>query len=303
MNILITTFSLLLVLAVSSTLFWKETISSSQAFQASKGYFEARRIAQNRAEQKRFQRWKEANSSTVSNYLKKPSSYSRKKGYSSHRNKLPPLEQGRLHIAPLWESEYRLLFQPVLERLLTDLYGHASWFDQRKVIRLIEALASTDKEFDQTSFGETLDKELYVIWHPMIRGTQIYDTENKKGYPPLKDYIDFSSATIKHTCHFPFASLPILRAIFGKEITLKIQEVEQAKWEENHRHRFCLKKELLPYLHINKQSSQLIGFVETFLYFSQSIGKRSFEQGKDEKSQISHRCEIEIKGDGGEGKW
>ena len=302
MNILVTTFSLLFVLALSSGLFWKETISSSQVLQASKGFFKAKRMAQNKAEQKRFHRWKESNSSLVSSLTKKGSSSIRKKGYASHRSKMPPIEQGRLHITPLWELEYKPLFQPLLERLLIDLYGHASWFDQAKIIRLIEALALADKEFNPVSFAETLDKDLYAIWYSMIRGTQVYDTEKKKGYPPLRDYIDFSSVAVKHTCHFPFASLPLLRAIFGKEITLKIEEIERAKWEENHRHRFCLKKELLPYLHINKQSSQLVGLVETFLYFSQSIGKRSFEQGKDEKSQLAHRCEIDLKDGAEEGK-
>lgn len=296
MNILITTFSLLFVLALGSSLFWKETLSSSQVFQASKGFFEARRLAQNKAEQKRFQRWKELNSSSVvSIHPLQKNRPSRKKPYASHRNKIPPLEQGRMHLAPLWEIEYRHLFQPTLERLLTELYGHAPWFDQRKVIGLIEELAKTGQDFDETSFSEHLDKELYAIWYPMIRGTQIYDIEKKKGYPPLKDYIDFSLAAAKHSCHFPFAPLPTLRAIFGEEITRKILEIEQSKWEENHRNRFCLKKELLPYLRINKQSSQLIDFVETFLHFSQSIGRRSFEQGEDKKSQISHRCEIEIK--------
>ncbi len=292
MNILITTFSLLFVLAISSGLFWKEALSSSYTLKASKGFFEAARKAHNKAEQKRFNRWKELNPiPTLVTISKKPSSSS-KRMHVSHRDKHPPLEQGRLHVAPLWNQEHKLLFQPVLERLLTHLYGHAPWFDTIKVNRLIEAMAKFEGEFKEADFSEQLDKELYSMWYPMSRGTQIYDTEKKIGYPPLHDYLDFSPTSAKHACHFPFAPLPILEAIFGEEITKKILEVEKSKWEEHHRHRYCLKKELLPFLRINRQSSQLIDFVETFVYFSQSIGRRSFEQGEDPRSQISRRCTL-----------
>jgi hypothetical protein len=294
MNILITTLSLLLVLAISSNLFWKEALSSSYALNASKGFFEASRLAQNKAEQKRFSRWKELNSSsTPSLNTKKPKpSSSRKRIYVSHRNKTPPIEQGRLHIAPLWEKERRPLFQPVLERLFTNLYGHAPWFDKKKLPLLIEAIARVEEPFDETQLIEKLDKEIYALWHRMLRGTQVYDTEKKIGYPPLKDYLDFSPISSKHACHFPFAPVPILEAIFGPEITKSILKIEKSKWEENYRRRYCLKKELMPFLRIDKQSAQLVDFVETFLYFGQSIGRRSFERGEDQKSRISHRCKI-----------
>lgn len=82
----------------------------------------------------------------------------------------------------------------------------------------------------------------------MAQGTHTYSLESKKGYPPLLEFVSFSSGSIKHTCRFSFASLPLLHACFGEDITKQIMDLEKDKWEKDHKRHTCTKEELLALL-------------------------------------------------------
>ncbi len=290
MNILVTTFALLLVLSIGGSIFWKDAISSSSAIMAIKGFYEAGRMAQNKAEQKRFSRWKDA---TNASSKKQKGTALSTKSFVSHRNIQPPLEQGRLHIAPLWQEEHRQLFQGILETLVKNLYGHTTWYNETLAKSLIQQLADLKDGYDEIAFIEKLDQPHYALWYHIAKGTQGYAIENHSGYPPLTDYLDFSASTsLKHTCYFAFASIPVLDALFGSDVTKKILEAEQTKWEEDHRHHFCRKKELLSLLGTNRQGGKLTNFVETYCFFGQSVGRRSFVQGEDSTSKMSKRISL-----------
>ncbi|MBS3905268.1 MAG: hypothetical protein KGZ39_08085 [Simkania sp.] len=287
MNILITTFSLLLVFSISASLFWREAKNSTETLRIARGFFEAARITQNKSEDKRFQRARSSEPSTV--VKKESKSLSTHVPFVSHRLMNPPVEQGRVHIACLQMKEYAPILQPIFKRLFEELYGHTSWYDAKKMDQLLSVLITTTNELHSETFMTTLDAELYPLWYRMLKGTQLYNTETRVGYPPLGDFVDFSSSKVKHFCHFPFAPLPILRALLGKDIAIQIVDIETLKWQKDHKRRYCTKQELLPLLSKHAQCATLTHTVETFCYFSPSVGKRSFVQGIEEHSGIALR--------------
>jgi hypothetical protein len=126
----------------------------------------------------------------------------------------------------------------------------------------------------------------------MSKGTQKYDLAAKKGYPPLEDFFDFNPRPIKRTCHFPFASFPLIKAMFGEKLANEILKLEQKKWERDNRRRFCLKKELLPLIRTDRQAQEYTQLIETYCYFNQSVGKKSYVQGEEKNSGIVIRREV-----------
>lgn len=281
MNVLITTLSLLLVLGVGAGIFWKEALSTSFSLKAVKGMYEAKRIARNQLEQKNFASFKEPHQTPQ----KEKKKGVRTATFQSHRLSNPPIEQGRFGIAALQENENLSHLKPIVQRLFVELYGHTDWFDPTVCMRLIDKFASCQGEFDDQSFAKDLAGEEYRIWYLMCKGTQTYDVENKIGYPPLTDFIDFKPRPLKQTCHFPFASLPLLKALLGRDLAAEILKIEKKKWEKDHRRRFCLKKELLT-LVATKSHPELVQIVETYCDFHQSVGKKSFVVGQEENSGI-----------------
>lgn len=285
MNILITSFSLLLVLALSASLFWKEAISSSFSLRAINGMYVAQREAANLFEKRQFSRLK--NSGEAPKKEKKKGL--RTSTFQSHRFENPPIEQGRFAILSIRGLEQQTILKLVVERLLLELYGHMKWYDQKISTRILNKLASTSGDFEQKAFIQTLTDEEYPLWHLMMKGTLTYDLSAKKGYPPLEDFIDFSAKPLKHTCHFPFASHALLKALFGVELAEEIIGIEKKKWSEDHRRRFCLKKELLALTKTKRQSTEITQLIESYCYFSQSVGKRSHVQGEEKNSGIVYR--------------
>jgi hypothetical protein len=292
MNILITSFSLLLILALGSSLFWKEAISSSFSFRAVKGVYEAARTARNSLEKKQFAHFKNANVEPNNDKGKQKKKGLKTSIFYSHRLENPPIEQGRFGIMSIRELEQQPILKPILQKFLFELYGHTEWFDQKILQKIIDKFASSSGDFDKQSFINQLNDAEYKVWYLMSKGTQNYDLVAKKGYPPLEDYIDFKPRSIKHTCHFPFASFPLIKAMFGEEIAREILNIEKKKWNEDHRRRFCLKKELLVLAQTRRQSAELTKLIESYCYFNQSIGKRSFVQGEEKNSGIVIRREV-----------
>jgi hypothetical protein len=283
-NILITCFSLLLVLALSSSMFWKEAMSSSFSLRAVKGVYVAEREARNILEKRQFSKLKKTESPAAPNK-------ERKKGlrtsvFQSHRFENPPIEQGRFAILSIRGLEQQTMMKPIVQKLLFELYGHMKWYDQKLSMCILEKLAITSGDFDQKAFIQTLSEEEYALWYLMSKGTQTYDVSDKKGYPPLEDFLDFQTKPLKHTCHFPFASYPLLKAMFGGELTEEIIGIEKKKWQEDHRRRFCLKKELLALAKTKWQSAETLELIETYCFFQQSVGKRSHVQGEEKNSGI-----------------
>src|SRR5262245_40777465 len=137
MNILITTFSLLLVLSISASFFWKEVKGYAETLRAARGFFEAARTTEHKYQQKQFQYLAIYQENISSKNAKNSTNSS--KVFVSHRLTNPPLEQGRVSIAPLKQKEYTSVLQPVFKNLLQELYGHAPWYDQQEMDRLIVA--------------------------------------------------------------------------------------------------------------------------------------------------------------------
>lgn len=290
MNILITTLSMLLVLSISAGFFWREVRDSTESLLTAKGFFGAARIAQNKYEIKQFQRLPKFQVENPPKEKKTPTQ--KDKVFVSHRLVTPPLEQGHLHIASLWQLEHTPVVQPLIKKLFKELYGHVSWYEEKGIDRLIAALSKPREKFDIQEFSKSLDPELYSLWYRMMKGTQVYNTEEQIGYPPLTDFVDFSFASAKNLCHFRFAPLPVLRAFFGKELTNQILKMENEKWQEGHRYRFCTKKEFLTIISKTGRAPELTNIVDTFCYFKQSVGKRSFVQGTEQKRGIALRKTI-----------
>jgi hypothetical protein len=304
MNIFMISFALLIVLGLGATLCWKETISSSFALRAVQGTYEASRDLHNNAEKTKFVHFENVGSSE-----KKKQEVKKKRraqtSFTSHRLESPPVIQGRFGIMAIRDLDAQPFVKPILCNLLTILYGHTDWFDRQVAVGLVDKIAIfltepeeeedlTVQELGSREFVEQLDGVEYRLWYLMSKGTQEYDVVKKIGYPPLEDYIDFQKRPIKHTCHFPFATAPLLEAIFGEELTREIMRIEAEKWQKDRRRKFCLQRELVALVHLHRHNPEILQVIERYCYFSQSFGKREFVEGRDKRSKIVIRRRVQF---------
>lgn len=134
-------------------------------------------------------------------------------------------------------------FYPIVVNLLCSLYP-TILSDQQAGSNLLDALFAKAKTLKEPSLNELMPEDplLQEKYYKMIRGTNQYDIKQKKGIPPLADFLMIYK-TKEACCYLCSAHFFVLQAIFGEEFTNKIIAGEKQKWE-NERTKLFNKKEL-----------------------------------------------------------
>ncbi len=291
MNIIILIFSFLTVMALSTASFW-QTASAVRLEAASFcGSLTANRVAENALQKKIFQNIPSAGTGIPS---PEDGGHKRIAVFKSHRVKSRPHQYARLQLAAIWDKEAHPFVESTFLRLLNELYGHTPWFRQANASGEIDALLTNVVRFGKSVEGKVTLHELFSALPPdhakllykMVKGTHTYTLENKSGYPPLLDFVSFSSGSAKHTCRFPFASLPLLRALFDEKTALEILSLEKEKWEKDHKRHVCTKADLVSLLQYRPISPTQPADLDTYFLFSRQTVAGEQVSGKDTPTGI-----------------
>lgn len=274
MNILVLVFSFLAVIALSTASFWHTTTSIKQEASGFCGYLTANRKAENVLQRKLFKKLP-----TVDKTIFKKSPVSSSIRYSAYHNprcKSRPHPFGHLQVGALWTAEADPFLEQVFLRLLDQLYGHTAWYSQAKEKGDLDALLANIMRIGKEKKGKfaiyeiltSLDPSQADLFYKMLKGTHTYSFEKKVGYPPLLHFVSFDSANKTKTCHFSFASLPLLQALFDPDTVHDILELEKKKWDEDHKNHTCTKEELVEFLQFRPKSFTQPSHLESYFDFT-----------------------------------
>ena len=145
----------------------------------------------------------------------------------------------KLNIAPLFDEEgaqkHPILYQAA-QRLLCDLYG--SLLTPAAAKELLDALLEEPLKSEPISSLLAPDHLLAPLLLKIAYGTGSYTLAKAEGYPPFAHFFRWDDKKPKSLCYLNL-STPVLRALFGPELTSAIAAAEKEKWEkggENKKH-------------------------------------------------------------------
>ncbi|HEV3269244.1 MAG TPA: hypothetical protein VGZ69_01175 [Candidatus Rhabdochlamydia sp.] len=95
---------------------------------------------------------------------------------------------------------------------------------------LLDALLAKAKTLDEPTLNELMPEDplLQEHYYQMIQGTNQYDIKQKKGIPPLADFLMMHKGACCYLCSAHFF---VLQAMFGEEFSHTIIAGEKKKWE------------------------------------------------------------------------
>lgn len=215
--------------------------------------------------------------------------------FVSHRDSLRFPNSSKLNIRPLFTEEGNPQLEKVALALLTGLYQGTSIYTEGMQREILDVIIHTSKNNPNVqTFEELLTKipdNNVPLFYKLIKGTQVYHLSERKGYPPLGDYISLDGKSNKRkSINFYRASRPVLSALFGEKLTELIIAEEKRKWDVDHKKKFLKKEELQAFL-TEKCKKNLSDF-EALLYFDSTRQKRTQEMVKSEDSALQIRINI-----------
>jgi hypothetical protein len=246
MNILPVVLTILLILSLGATTFFRGHAATLAEKRSLEGYFNAHRKIWNKEMQAAFKKAPEKPKvqeaepvpSTTAQNEQKPKEEedeeeeSVKKKY--FRDKKCAHESGKLNLFPLLHDPDSTLAKHLYEpaaRLIAILYQHAPFWKKGENLeyRILDALM----KIEDRGFVEAIPEEsdLAPIFYKMLKGTNTYTLGSSEGVPPFLDFFrDAASANNKCTLNFLHAPRPVLQALLGVGLVQKIAEAEK---EEN----------------------------------------------------------------------
>ncbi|VHO05032.1 hypothetical protein [Candidatus Rhabdochlamydia sp. T3358] len=142
------------------------------------------------------------------------------------------LKGSQLNLYPLaQEQEPRNHpFYTITARLLCLLYP-TILPDNQAACTLLDALIAKAKTLNEPTLNELMPEDplLQENYYKMIQGTNQYDIKQKKGIPPLADFLMIHKKGA--CCYLCSAHFFVLQAMFGEEFTYAIIAGEKKKWE------------------------------------------------------------------------
>ncbi len=178
--------------------------------------------------------------------------------------------------------------------LLEELYGHTSFWKEaltqtpdlgeRLLASLLEKNAEKEKpESLADLFPE--DTSLQPLFYKMLKGSTVYNSNEKTGYPPLEDFFCLEPKNTK-TLYFCYASYPALKAFFGSAIAEEIFSLEKEKKKSRKNTLPSLTKQELAEL--NAVKGLPISIQDLSLYFDFSRNKKQLDKlSQKGKEQVS----------------
>jgi hypothetical protein len=158
--------------------------------------------------------------------------------FVEHRNDRSGMDDSKFNLWPLLHQRDPALadfLQDRAAKLIEILYKDADFYNPHLAQQIIGEIAGKDASNFLELFPE--DEKLAAIFYKMVKGTNT-------GYPALDEYFKIESKVEDGKIQFRYASTPVLRAIFGEDLTYKILALERVNWEKNHHTKILTKEQL-----------------------------------------------------------
>jgi hypothetical protein len=294
-NILPLVFTFLVIFACINLAFFREIKSFSLLETTFHSFSHTERILCNKIAQKNYRKIK-----ADPTPAKKVGENRKSKGkYQSMRTLFPPLENSKFNLRLLIECEGEVKLHPLYEHLAKlfrllyqeNVFAKEKSKEKPEYLLIDELLKKAKKNKEPTSLAELFpqDPMLQKIYHTMLRGTNQYGKE--EGIPPLDHFLSLDKA--KEAATLGFASPPVLEALFDKEITLEILNLEKKKWEESHTYYYFSKDDFQAILMKSPAKALLLSSIDPYLNHSKQFQPRLSIGGRDGKTGIA--VELELK--------
>ncbi len=265
MYILPVVISFILVLTYSSLTLLKERRATHIEAKSCLGALSAERLARNAQELDHFRTFTKPDSTTHARSAQEkgekeaealePKALQERtpkelKEYESRRKDRRSCSLSKFNLNSLLNSPPELL-EPKARALFTSLYADAPYFREavKTAPRLFDELftfilKNIKEKGEEFAFTALLQENpphaeaLYKI----LKGTNAYDLETGKGFPPLEDLFTYDPKEAK-AFSLHFASKAILTTVYGSKITQAIQDKEKEKWKQRKRRPYLTKAE------------------------------------------------------------
>ena len=309
MNIIPIVLSFILVLAYSSLTLIKERRATHIEQKSYSGHMAALREARNEQELDHLRGWttslapektkkekqekQESPQKIAAPTTKEARSQKETEKYEKKRELRRSCSFSHLNLSPLIESPSPLIEKAAAE-LITSLYGSASFFKEEiknhpKLSEEIFAfILKTAKEKEETfTLVSPLEEKspLQKTLYKMLKGTNAYDIQTKKGYPPLEDYFTFNRDD-KTASYIHFATTPLLDILFGKEITTAIITQEKEKWLARDGYPYITEDELEALLMKKRSQDNILAAIKPLICFKNTAPKKTTLPIVDPKTHI-----------------
>lgn len=289
MNILPLVFTVLIIFSCIAFTFLKEVKSFSLIETAIHGYNRTERVLFNKISQKAYQKVKKEKEASTATGKKTE----KKRDYIALRSLFPPLENSKFNLNPLLKEQGPLKLHPLYEPLanLLRLHYEKQVFKkeakaEKLEYRLIDELVKKAQKFpDAENLAELHpdDPALRKIFYKMLKGTN--KNSKDEGITPLGNILSLSKGD--KAVFLCFASPTILEAFLGKEISLEIQKMEEAKSGELNKHYYVSKEDFQSIITKHPSLSPFLGPLEPFLDYSKQLTLRTQIGGRDRKTGIA----------------
>jgi hypothetical protein len=151
----------------------------------------------------------------------------------------------KMNLTPLFQEGCPDIVKATFFNLLKTYYGHSSFLEPRNLDLTIKSFikyfiesgkekihqCTEEKEplssIKLSQFHPKLKLENY-IFYKMLKGTHLYNLEQKDGYPPFEDVFYLAEQKPLKILHFPSMPSLMLKALFGEKMTESILEKEAA---------------------------------------------------------------------------
>jgi len=212
---------------------------------------QAKRALMNKLEQERLK-------PHLKNSSKDPSGEKKERTvYVSSRANGEILESSKLNITSLFDhqKEPDLKLKNLLENFLVTLYKDKGFFDEEEVQLLVDSLIEKGKSEKPKALTDLYPKDdhLKEVYYKML-----------KSNISLEDYITISQKSERKPVCFKNASIPLLQALFGKDLTDSILELEETNYFTKDDEQAILKepelKDLLNHAHFDENVFDLLQF-------------------------------------------
>jgi hypothetical protein len=301
MNILFLVMNFLIIFMFLSGSVLKNASFSSSLKKSSCSYLSSKLRLQSKWERYKYQTYLKDQVVPTQKTERKKITPKIRHTFFSHRFKENISSSAKWNLSPLFSADPHAtrLLGALTENLLVELYSHATFWQEAEKDGIKPAEALLHSFLENRAKPETLaalfppETKLQKIFYKMLKGSGSYDVYKKKGYPPLEDFFTFQVKENTVT-NFPFASYPVLKAMFQDSVIETILSLEKNKWEKDQYLHSLTKEELRSLCLGNflKIKGQRFQDVEPYLQFSHKKAKLEKLTCKDEKAHVQLQMTI-----------
>lgn len=221
------------------TISWNGLFSSYQITSTTEkflsSYMNIHREIRNKDEVRSYKAKTKPKKSTVPKASEEKKAPTKKPKKFPNPRALSKTDNAKLNIAPLFEGKDAKL-EETFSALIKELYAHALFPKDTTLspADFVKAVLEEGRKLEPSlRILETItlaSKEMQEIWYKMLRGCNHFHLQTKEGWPPLSAFVIIHKDKERKPICFKQASIPLLKAHFGEEVSQAILSEEKKRY-------------------------------------------------------------------------